>query len=58
MLTPIKQRRPHKMPAGRLFETPGVDAYIVCYSVLLPVVLSFIQVFWKLLFVCRQSKST
>jgi len=44
--TPKKQRRPHKMPAGRLFETSGVDVHKVCYSVLLPLVLSFIQAFW------------
>jgi len=54
--SPKKQHRSHKIPAGRVFETPVVD--VVCYSVLLPFVLYFIQVFWYLIFVCRQSKPT
>jgi len=41
--TSKKQHWQHKIPMGRVFETPGVD--VVCYSVLLPFVLSFIQVF-------------
>jgi len=41
--TPKKQHGLHTILADRVFETPGVDE--VCYSVLLPFVLSFIQVF-------------
>ena len=47
--TPKKQHR-RKIPADRVFETRGVD--VVCYSVLLSFVLSFIQVFFAISCLC------